>query len=311
MGSTAGKLVMTVFFAIMLGSNARAAELTASYLYNLSDFNGPKPYSGARIAVDEHRNEMYVMSGESVNVFNASGMEIFRFDHDPNLGTVYDAAVHGGGDLFLLALKERRPIIVRANFRGEPVSTIGLKGLPQQLAQFAPDTILLREEKLFLASLSAMQLVVTDLDGRYLKHVDLAEKIGLTEQERNDSGIGSINFDREGNILFTIPVMAKVYRLEKEEQLTSFGKRGSGPGKFGVIGGVAADGDGNLLVADTLRCAIIMFDKNFKFIREFGGRGFGPGNLIGPNDIVIDGNNRAYVSQIRNRGVSVFQIAKS
>jgi hypothetical protein len=311
MKSTFVQIIMAACLTTASAGGAGAADLKAAYLYSLSDFNGAKEYSAAKIALDDAKNEIYAMSGEAMTIFNSSGMEVFRLDFDPALGVVHDVAVHPDGDLFLLVLKDRQTQIVRCNFRGEAIAPVTVTELPGANASFVPNRIFLRDGRLYLANLGEMQVVVTDLEGTYREHIDLAAKIGLSDKERIDSGIGGFSLDREANILFTLPAMAKVYRLSKEGELKSFGRRGSGPGKFGVVSGVAADKDGNLLVADTLRCVVMVFDKDFKLIREFGFRGFGPGNLIGPNEILVDGNNRAYISQIRKRGVSVFQISNS
>jgi len=311
MKSRSIQIVLAGLLHVAFVSSAAAAELKAAYLYNLSDFTGVKSFSAAKIAFDDAKNEVYAMSGEALTIFNSSGMEVFRLDFDPTMGVVHDVAVHPEGDLFLLVLKDRQMRIVRCNFRGEPIAPVALSGLPQECASFVPDRIFLRDGRLYLASLGEMQVVITDTQGGYRESIDLAAKVGLTEKERIDSGIGGFNIDRDANILFTLPAAAKVYRLSKEGELKSFGRRGSGPGKFGVVSGVAVDKDGKLLVADTLRCVVMVFDKDFKLLREFGFRGFGQGNLIGPNEIVVDSNNRAYVSQIRKRGVSVFQISDS
>jgi DNA-binding beta-propeller fold protein YncE len=51
-----------------------------------------------------------------------------------------------------------------------------------------------------------------------------------------------------------------------------------------------------------------VFDKNFKFLMEFGSRGRGQGQLIIPQQLAIDSNDRVYVIQEGNRGVSVFSM---
>jgi hypothetical protein len=55
----------------------------------------------------------------------------------------------------------------------------------------------------------------------------------------------------------------------------------------------------------------MVFDMNFKFQTEFGFRGLEPDNLIGPMQLAVDNKNRLYVAQLRNRGVSVYQITVS
>ena len=62
-------------------------------------------------------------------------------------------------------------------------------------------------------------------------------------------------------------------------------------------------------MTDTLRSAVSVFDKEFKFQAQFGQRGFGPGDLIAPSELVVDKNGNLYVSQTRKRGISVFRVA--
>jgi DNA-binding beta-propeller fold protein YncE len=61
-------------------------------------------------------------------------------------------------------------------------------------------------------------------------------------------------------------------------------------------------------VVDRLKSAVMVFDKNFNFLVQFGSRGLRPDGLIVPDDIAIDSNDRIYVTQGRKRGVSVFKL---
>lgn len=289
-----------------------AMEYTASFLYTLSDFSGTKPFSSARINQDLAKNEIYAMVGEAVSVFNASGMEVFRFDYDPTIGIVADIAVLSNGQLAILASKGPVTQLVRCNFRAEPLGTIALTGLPPQFATFSPNRVLSRDNKLYLISFSGMQVVITDEQGVFIKGVDLAKELGMTEKEREETGLGGFAIDRDGGFLFTIPAVARVYLLSADGKQRVFGKRGSAPGRFGVVTGIAVDRDGNILVVDKLRCVVMIFEHtNFALLKEFGNRGFRPGNLIGPDDILIDSQNRAYVSSLRKRGISVYQLTSN
>ena len=80
-------------------------------------------------------------------------------------------------------------------------------------------------------------------------------------------------------------------------------------GKFGVISGIEADAAGRIYVTDRLRCVVLVFDKDFQFVTEFGYRGAAPQNLIVPDDVAInDQNDTVYVSQAANLGVSVYKL---
>jgi len=167
-----------------------------------------------------------------------------------------------------------------------------------------------RDGLFYLVDKTRLRVAVVDGDGVFRKGFDLASLIGLKDIERADNDIFGFHLDREGNMFFTVPAQFLVYKVTPEGKAFSFGQRGSGPGKFGVIVGVATDGKGNIVVSDTLRCTVMIFDKEFRFQSEFGYRGVAPGRLIGPRDLEVDGN-RVFVTQLRKRGISVFQLSEN
>lgn len=284
-----------------------AQAFDISYLYNLSDFTGTIPYSGAQLALDDLRQETYVAAGDAVQIFNANGMEVYRFEYDPTGGNIYDAAVESSGDVILLTVQNNTPHLLRCSYRGEPQSEIVLSGLPPEYLPFIPNRLILRDDRFYLASLAAMRIAVVGKDGSFISGYDLVKRLDLKEDERADTGIGALTLDGGGNLLFTLPTMGRVGKLSTEGDLSLFGRRGSAPGRFGVPAGISTDQKGNIFVTDRLRCVVLVFAPDFNFIKEFGFRGLKPGNLIGPNALTIDRQDRVYVTQLRNRGVSVYQ----
>ena len=61
-------------------------------------------------------------------------------------------------------------------------------------------------------------------------------------------------------------------------------------------------------MVERLRSVVMVFDKEFRFLKEFGYRGDKPGNLIRPNEVAVGNAGKIYVTQVRNRGVSVFSV---
>lgn len=302
-------LVKSVLLLLVLTGSAAAGEVTASYLYNLSDFDGVVPYDSARVFVDETRGETYVVTSGGTDIYNSTGMQIFHFDYDREIGSVYDAAVDSDGAILLLVAKEGKYRIVRCNYRGEPVSSVNLKNLPADFETFRPGKITCRAGVLYLVSLVDMQVVEVDADGSFVKGYDFATLMGMTEKERTETGFGQFSVAPDGAMLFTIPSDGKAYRVLPDGTGSQFGKRGSTAGKFGVPYGIAADKAGNILVTDKLRGVVMIFNAKFDFMKEFGFRGLRPGNLIVPNEIAVDSSTgRVYVSQMRRRGVSIYQI---
>jgi len=304
--------VALLFCSIVLGAFYVdvASAIEASFLYSLSNFNGPIQSNWANLNVDEKRNEIYLVDIRErfISIFNDTGMEVYRFGDDGSLGAVIDVAVKTDGDLLVLSRRESKPPIIVCNFRGELLSDLELKNLPQNFLPFVPNHMICRQGRIYLLDSMSMRIVVTDENGLFEKGYDLAKLLDVEEKKRDQTEIGGFSVDREGNIFFTVPVFFTAYTLSPDGKVSGFGISGSAPGRFGIVGGIVTDNKGNIYVADRLKSVILIFDKNFKFLKEFGYRGFHPENLIGPLNIVLDTGGRLYISQLRDKGVSVFKI---
>ena len=302
-------ILFATLFLLAFSAPAMAA-FEASFLYSLSDFTGLIPYSWPRISVDEERNEVYVLYANLFRIFNEVGMEVYRFGDDLDLGNIADMAIEPSGDILLLAYKESKGEIIHCNYRGVPKSTHWLSNLPDEFSKFSPNRMIYRLGNLYFLSPLEMKIVVTDGQGIFKKGYDL---ISLLEQEEKDRGnieVTGFSMDKEGNILFTVSTLFRACILSPEGKIDWFGKPGSLPGKFNIVGGITRDSKGNYLVVDKLKCAVMVFDKSFNFITQFGYRGMKSDNLIVPNDIAIDNKDRIYVTQAgRNRGISVFRLS--
>jgi DNA-binding beta-propeller fold protein YncE len=316
------KIHFLILIAMLFGvahSTPAMAEVKASYLYTLSSFTGPIPYSWVDLTIDKEKNEVYVCNGwdGSVRIFNENAMEVYNFGEDSDLGNVSKThlAVDKDGNILLLSynhdVKGTSYSIIRCNFRGAVISRFEPQNLPSDFSGFSPSRIIYREYKegrLYLVDKNLMKVAVTDMSGAYLDGYDLAALLRFDEKKRRDTGIVGFNVDKEGNIFFTIPVISQAFKLSPDGKIAAFGQRGSAPGKFNIVGGIATDDKGYLYLTDTLRCVVMIFDKDFKFLKEFGYRGYGPGNLIAPMELTVDNRGRIYVSQSARRGVSVSQV---
>ncbi|NNG46195.1 MAG: hypothetical protein HKM86_03655 [Deltaproteobacteria bacterium] len=253
--------------------------------------------------------------GRDITVFNDKGMEIYRFGEEGELGSILDGAVDPDGNILLLLYRRVsqgvfKYLVLKCDFRGKPVSEIELMGFPPEFSAFAPDRLVLRDNRLYLAQLGAMQVAVTDENGHFLKGYNILPMLELSEKDKKNVLTGMFGFwvDREGNLLFTVPGLFHAFRLSPDEKITAFGIAGSGPGKFGIASGITTDDRGYIYVSDRLRCVVLVFGNSLQFQTEFGYRGYGKGNLIVPGSLAVDAKGRLYVSQAANRGVSVFRI---
>jgi len=308
--------ILLVAFALMFLSAAcpdyLRAGMQANFLYSLSNFTGPIPYTVPRVVVDKDRNEVSVLSGNEVRVFNERGMEIYRFGEDLDVGLIADLSTDSNGDILLLTYTwppESRMTIVRCNFRGEPTGKIEIKNLPPQFSDFIPNRIVSLNNVLYLADLRGLKAVKTDLDGTFKEGYDIFSMLSLKKTTRGDLEILGFSVAGDGSMLFTIPVLFTAYRLYPDGKLDQFGKPGSAPGKFNLVRGIALDSRGNYFVVDRLKSTVMVFDGNFTYITQFGFRGPKRGNLIAPDDVVIDASGRVYVTQNIKRGVSVYAVS--
>jgi hypothetical protein len=132
--------------------------------------------------------------------------------------------------------------------------------------------------------------------------------IDLPLEERPVTKMSGFNLDESGNMLFTVPVLFAAFVVSPHGELRSFGKVGSGPGMFGIVSDIVSDGHGNYLVADKLRSVVMIFDESFGFLEEFGYLTTRPDGLIRPSSLAVSGSGRLYVTQMRNNGISVFDL---
>ena len=299
---------------VLISTTAKAQPVKGTFLYNLSNFTGTISFSWPRVFIDQERNEIYVVYQNYIRVFNETGMEVYRLGDELDLGSIVDLTLDRDGNILLLSTKWSQTTdkinyeITRCNYRGEPVSKIEMKNLPAQYSKFSPERMIYREGDLYLASLTTMVVVVTDSNGVFKEVYDILPMLELEEKEKQDAMMDGFSIDKEGNFLFTIPPLFRAYKISPDRKVAYFGKSGSTPGRFNIVAGIASDTKGNILVVDKLKCAVMVYDKNFNFLNQFSSRGWKPGFLIAPEDVVIDSQSRVYVTQAGNKGISVFRV---
>jgi hypothetical protein len=307
-------ILIAIAFLVLSSATAKAQPVKGTFLYSLSNFTGTISFSWPRVFIDQERNEVYVVYQNFIRVFNETGMEVYNFGDELDLGSIVDIALDQDGNILLLSHKWSQSTdkvdyeITRCNYRGEPVSRIEMKNLPAQYSRFLPGRMIYREGNLYLANLGTMVVIVTHADGSFKEVYDILPLLELEEREKQDAMMQGFSMDKEGNFLFTIPPLFRAYKISTDRNVAYFGKPGGGPGRFNIVAGIVTDSRGNILVVDKLKCAVMVYDKNFNFLNQFSSRGWAPGFLIAPEDIVIDNQDRVYVTQAGNKGISVFKI---
>lgn len=300
---------VALLLLVLCAPSRSSAAVKATFLYSLSNFTGVVPFNYVREFIDSEKNEIYVVTGDSVSIFNGSGMEVYRFGDDLKIGVFMDLSVESDGHILILSRMGSNFRLTRCNYRGEPQARIEIRNLPKTFAGISPTRLLSRNGKLYLADLIVKKVVVTDANGVFQEGYDIAPLLADFEEKPGaEYDIVGITVDGEGNLFFTVPTMFKAFRLSPDGQLAAFGSAGNLPGRFNLVSGIVTDDKGYIYVTDILRCTVSVFDKEFKFQAQLSQRGLGPGDLIAPSELVIDKSGKLYVSQSRNRGISVFRV---
>lgn len=78
--------------------------------------------------------------------------------------------------------------------------------------------------------------------------------------------------------------------------------------QFGTPDSIAVAPSGLVLVSDTVKQMVKVFDSQGEFVMEVGGPGGGFGALYFPTDIAVDEDHVLYVAEQLNRRVQSFQL---
>lgn len=317
--------ILTSIFLVSMGVRP-ANGMRAVFIERLANFEGIVPSIWSRVAVEKDRTEVFTLNPRErrIRIFDEHGMEIFSIGDDVELSGATDIDVGEEGDIYVVYPRGEEHKILRLDYKGELLGPIDLKNIPDDFQSLSPSLVQYMDGMLYLADTAAMDVVVTDTDGLFQKGYHLNAEVRKMEEDFKGRA-GSEEFttperfkmvdmfgfwvDPEGNIFFTVPVLFTVFKLQVDGEMKMFGTAGGAKGKFGVVAGITTDSKGNIYVTDRLRSVVAIFDSSFNFLTEFGLRGFLPGSLVVPDDLVINNEQGLiYVGQAANRGVSVFRI---
>jgi DNA-binding beta-propeller fold protein YncE len=99
------------------------------------------------------------------------------------------------------------------------------------------------------------------------------------------------------------PATPELTALRQTPTNTFPGGKGAGRGQFDSPTGIAVDGSGNVLVADTNNARIEKFSATGALLGIFGTKGTGTGQVRSPNGIAVDRMGNVYVADGSNHRV--------
>jgi DNA-binding beta-propeller fold protein YncE len=157
------------------------------------------------------------------------------------------------------------------------------------------------QNHLFLADLTD-RIQVFDREGRFLH--------GWRTPEFNVDGPSGLTVDRYGRLLVADTHFYRVLVYSESGELLfqiGDGVQGTTPGRFGYPTDVVIDRAGNFYVAEYgENDRIQVFSPEGKWLRQWGGHGYEPGEFLKPRALAIDEHDRLFVADSCNHRIQVF-----
>jgi DNA-binding beta-propeller fold protein YncE len=157
------------------------------------------------------------------------------------------------------------------------------------------------EDHLYLCDLTD-RIQVFDRDGNYLR--------GWRTPALNVDGPSGLTVDRYGRVLVADTHFYRVLIYSTQGEILmqlGDGVQGTTPGRFGYPTDVVIDRAGNFYVAEYgENDRIQVFSPEGKWLRQWGGHGFEPGQFLRPRALAIDDQDRIYVADSCNHRIQVF-----
>jgi DNA-binding beta-propeller fold protein YncE len=158
-----------------------------------------------------------------------------------------------------------------------------------------------RLDHLYIADLTD-RIQVFDRDGKYLR--------GWRTPGLNVDGPSGLTVDRDGRVLVADTHFYRVLVYDDRGNILmqlGEGIQGTAPGRFGYPTDVVTDKAGNFYVAEYgENDRIQVFSPAGKWLRQWGGHGYEPGEFLRPRALAIDENDHIYVADSCNHRIQVF-----
>lgn len=153
---------------------------------------------------------------------------------------------------------------------------------------------------------SEANILVTDISKHCIQKFTFQNEF---EKLVGDKGRGPLKFFRPSGITVNAS-NDRVYMVDGNDCIQVLNSDLSYCFRFnngkGIFPYIACDSDGNVYVSDYNNHCIQVFTADGKFLRMFGGRGEGKGELREPYGITIDSEDKVYISDWKNHCISIY-----
>lgn len=270
---------------------------TIKYLFSINAIASGYPFQGVQdIFIDNKNNELYALdsSNRRVVITDMEGTFLYQFKYaDAGIkSTPREIAV---GDDNLIYLAEEKRIVV-ATYKGMYKKDLNLSNVPDA-DKMVIQSMAIEGDRLYIGDSGNGRIVV----------MDRGKEVFITQFEEGFGKNIYIALDDDG-IYVRDPALFSVFHLNKDGRfLERFGIVSGLAGGFSMIVDMTVDRkNGRVIVVDTNRIAVIFFDRNGKFLFEFGGAEI----FKWPSAVAADARGRIYVSDSTNK-IRVFEVIEA
>jgi len=158
-----------------------------------------------------------------------------------------------------------------------------------------------KENHLYIADLTD-RIQVFDRDGKYIR--------GWRTPDLNVDGPSGLTVDRYGRLLVADTHFYRILVYSSKGEILfqlGDGVQGTTPGRFGYPTDVVLDKAGNFYVSEYgENDRIQVFSPEGKWLRQWGGHGYAPGEFLRPRALAMDDRDQLYVADSCNHRIQVF-----
>lgn len=240
--------------------------------------------------VDKAKQEIFVADtlNDLVAVYDMNGLPIFAFGYNKELKEPIKAVADAAGRIYVLNGIPRAVKIF--NYRGEYLKDFPLAGTGD-----APNpTAIAVDDKgnIYIADNANGRIQIYD------SALQLVRELGQKPDSASYfKSIHAIAVDDDGTIYVADGTATPCIQVFSPQGkfLRGWGAHDAGPHNFSLPAGLALDGEGRVLVVDTVRNTIAAFTKEGDFLDRYSGMGTRPGDVAFPTDVATNGKEKIYV----------------
>ena len=246
-------------------------------------------HTGEIFVCDIRKHQVAIFDGRGLYRFHINGGELFR--------SPQDVAVDAEGYIFLLARRAGLKTLLHLDFDGRFLGEIKLTGDdPGVVADPVSVALSPDGKRLYVLDRSGPRLLVADREGRIQKIADLST--GLTEEQAMEQLPGHVDvYDETVLVALSSDGTIRLFDLDGN-QTGLVGIRGSGPCQTGFPVAAALDKQGRVMILDKQRAWFMLWEpKTNRCLATFSSIGTARGALYQPDDLALDREAMAYISQ--------------